>query len=343
MAHGAGFTVTNAGSPATRGTDPSPKRRAGRPAPAALPEHRRRRPPSQALPRVSADQPAGEVARRVLQARLQAVAYWLPLAAHRSGDDIEYVHQLRTSARRAMAALKFFKEFLPRAVRRDLRTTLRGIRRAADSARNWDILIDRVSRHDAVSRSEVVDRCREQLRRQRESVQPALVAVAAEFTAGVLARRIGDLLDGKKKPSGGRFKRRFGRQTRRMLKPVVKDFWQAAKADLSSDSALHRLRIRIKKLRYTLEIVAPAVDSASYREWKSTLCFWQEILGAINDRVTIKALVDEWMAQTDDADVRTFLEGMLVAEDQARDELRSIFAMVFSTWKRTSVSGAFLK
>lgn len=337
MADGAGFTVTKAGSPTVRGADPAPARRADRPAFVALPMHQRRRPPSHELPRISADQPAGEVARRILQARLQAVAYWLPLAAHRSGDDIEYVHQLRTSARRAVAAVKVFKEFLPRAVRRDLRTSLRSIRRAADSARNWDILVDRLSCHDAVSRAEVVDRCREQLRQQRQSVQPALVAVAAKFTAGSFARQIRELMDRSKTPRRGRFKRRFGRQTRRLLKPVAKKFWQAAEADLSSDVALHRLRIRIKKLRYTLEIVAPALGSASYREWSSTVCLWQGILGAINDRVTIKALLNEWLVTTDDADLRPFLEGMLVAEDRACDEFRSIFAMVFSLRKLKSL------
>ena len=51
------------------------------------------------------DLPVGEVARRILSRRLQAVAHWLPLAAHRYLEDVEHVHQLRVSCRRAGARI----------------------------------------------------------------------------------------------------------------------------------------------------------------------------------------------------------------------------------------------
>ena len=51
----------------------------------------------------SADAPAAEVARQALAARVAKVERTLPLAAYRYREDVEHVHQLRTSCRRAAA------------------------------------------------------------------------------------------------------------------------------------------------------------------------------------------------------------------------------------------------
>ena len=55
-----------------------------------------------------------DAARISLEARLSTVAYWLPLASRQIDDDIEKVHQLRVSTRRAIAALRLYRDWLPR-------------------------------------------------------------------------------------------------------------------------------------------------------------------------------------------------------------------------------------
>ena len=57
---------------------------------------------------ISPDQPVCEVAGRVLDARLKAVCQSLPLAAEKSDEDVEHVHQLRISVRRAVEAVRVF-------------------------------------------------------------------------------------------------------------------------------------------------------------------------------------------------------------------------------------------
>ena len=49
------------------------------------------------------DGSVGEAARVSLATRLAAVAYWLPLAAEYADQDVEHVHRLRVSTRRAIA------------------------------------------------------------------------------------------------------------------------------------------------------------------------------------------------------------------------------------------------
>jgi len=78
--------------------------------------------------------PVRDVAHAILHARLRAVWHWLPLAADRSEEDCEYVHQLRVATRRAMAALRVFSDVIPDTIYRDFRTRLKQTRLAADES-----------------------------------------------------------------------------------------------------------------------------------------------------------------------------------------------------------------
>src|SRR5262249_41087486 len=60
-------------------------------------------------------------------------------AAYHADEDVEHVHQLRVASRRADAALKLFRAYLPRGTYRKARARLRAIRRAAGDARDWDV------------------------------------------------------------------------------------------------------------------------------------------------------------------------------------------------------------
>ena len=63
------------------------------------------------------------------------------------------------------------------------------------------------------------------------------------------------------------------------LAPVVKKFFKAAESDLTTDESFHGLRIRTKKLRYTMEIVAVAFDSAFRKKLYPQVTLFQDLLG----------------------------------------------------------------
>jgi CHAD domain-containing protein len=65
------------------------------------------------------------------------------LAAKKSADDIEYVHQLRVATRRASAAVQIFAELLPKRKSRLINRRLRELRQAAGEARDLDVLGER--------------------------------------------------------------------------------------------------------------------------------------------------------------------------------------------------------
>ena len=89
---------------------------------------------------VSPEQRARKVARRILEARLRAVTYWLPCAAERPDEDPEFVHHLRVSSRRAAAALQMFRSLVGKPIYQQIRSVLRDVRGAAGGARDLDVM-----------------------------------------------------------------------------------------------------------------------------------------------------------------------------------------------------------
>ncbi|MGL6076651.1 MAG: CHAD domain-containing protein [Fimbriiglobus sp.] len=88
---------------------------------------------------LTADMPAVEAARTILDARLGVVRHYLPLAIEEPWKDLEYIHQLRVSTRRTAAALRIFEPLFKDKPAKRLKNSLRDIRQAAGHARDWDV------------------------------------------------------------------------------------------------------------------------------------------------------------------------------------------------------------
>ena len=279
----------------------------------------------------SPDQPVCEVAGRVLDARLKAVCHALPLAAEKSDEDVEHVHQLRISVRRAVEALRIFSGLMQEDDVAAWRDRLRRIRLAADEARNWDVLCERFSHGGGHG---ILAKMLEQFRARRQEAQGPIIAVYQESTATPCEAVIEKLIEEVESHDNG--KRRFGRQAPQYLAPVVKKFFKAAESDLTTDDSLHPLRIRTKKLRYAMEIVAVAFDSVFRKKLYPQVTLFQDLLGTVNDHATAKTLFTDWLSKSEDAEQKAFLEGLLLAEERATEDLRAAF---LATWTPRVVSG----
>ena len=280
---------------------------------------------------LSLDQPVCEVAGRVLATRLKAVCQSLPLAAEKSDEDIEYVHELRISVRRAVEALRIFSGLMEVTEVDPLLDRLRRIRLAADDARNWDVMAERFS-HGGGIPAKIV----EQIKARRREAQGPIVAVYRESTAGDCEAKIEKLVQDVESQHQGDGKRQFGRQAPHYLVPVVKKFFKAAESDLTTDESLHDLRIRTKKLRYTMEIVAMAFEPAFRKKLYSQVSLFQDLLGTVNDHATATRLFRDWFSKSEDAEHKAFFEGVLLAEERATKDLRAAF---LATWTPKVVSG----
>ncbi|QEL16798.1 CHAD domain-containing protein [Limnoglobus roseus] len=225
------------------------------------------------------------MAERALRGRFKAVLHYLPLAADRTGEDVEHVHQLRVWARRAAAALRLFKGELPRRRRAWLLKQLRTVRRAADQARDCDVLLGRPHAPG--------DEWVTNLRAERAAAQRAIVKVHKRLSrGGRLSRRVDQLLSRVKARRRGKRARRdsrFGPWAYARLRSEGERYFAAIPTRPGDDAALHPLRVRGKRLRYEMEVLAGAFPESFRTALYPTLERLQDRLGEINDRATAAA------------------------------------------------------
>lgn len=262
-------------------------------------------------------------------AALKEVRHWLPLAAQRTcADDGENVHRLRVATRRASVALKVFSDLTDPVETNALREELRQIRKAADSARDVDATFERFVTRAHGADEALGEKLRERLHAMRDQAQAPIAAIERRLTDSAFDERamtvLCDMLPRHPKRAG----QTFGERARKLLKPALQRFFKAAKGKLSDDAGVHHLRIQAKKLRYTMEILSnafkPSFSDKLYRQF----CDFQDVLGAVRDRVIMQDMLRSWLTKPSDDAERAFLQNLLQMEKNAHAEsMREFHAM----------------
>jgi CHAD domain-containing protein len=252
------------------------------------------------------EMPVADAARVVLAARFGVVAHYLPLAAERPHEDVEYVHQLRVGTRRAAAALRVFADHLPKKSRKAARRSLRTVRQAAGAARDWDVFLaglGDVPAMKAAAGKPALDFLRGYGLSERAAVQVHLLE-AAEEVGPWFADAAQDLADHVHDP--GDEGNEFQHRAEPHLRNHFVEFTAAIAADPADPAALHQVRITAKRLRYEMEIFAACAALPLREQLYAALEALQELLGGtqdaavaverfeqLRDRVR-KNLPDEW-------------------------------------------------
>jgi CHAD domain-containing protein len=276
--------------------------------------------------------PVWVVAAATIELRLAAVRHFLPLAAEQSKEDLEYVHQLRVSTRRMVAALDLYADFLPKKPTRRLRRRLKQIRRAAGNARDCDVLLMRNEDCEGDPRAQ---RFVESVRRKRRDAQaPITVVFQAVQGKGGLDRLATKLFVALRSAHAGETKPRFGPWSRKQLQIVVNDFFASQPRDLCDLHGLHEFRIAGKRLRYTMELLASAFPDALREDLYPTIEIIQESLGGINDHAVALQRFRAWRKETNNRLERTHLKKLIRLEEKALQQAVNQFAKWW-TPKRT--------
>jgi CHAD domain-containing protein len=243
-----------------------------------------------------------DVAVRTLPGRLGAVRYYLPLAAENADEDLEHVHQLRVWTRRATAVLSLYKDLIPRRRYSWMKKQLKRVRRAANDARDCDVLIERLKKRQS---SRATNRWREAIRTERTEAQTAILTAYERLWRGDrFARRIDKLLERVRCRGEGKTSSQaepFGEWARTHFRPVVERFFAAVPADQTDEAALHQLRTCGKQLRYDMELLAGAFPDEFRTQLYATIEAMQDRLGEINDLATAKARLQEKIEAANDA------------------------------------------
>ena len=206
-------------------------------------------------------------------------------------DDVEALHQARVSLRRLRSALALFKPTVRGAEGRELRKELRWFSRGFGEARNLDVLIARLEESDSLDET------------MRRPLQQARSRAYRHVTETLRSERARNLMMGLAlwiETGSWRF-RKAGQQDLATLAQYQLDRqWRriCRRADQLAElepEELHRLRIRIKTLRYASEFLAPLYGgkprSGQRDRFIAALKELQERLGDLNDVWTAEELI----------------------------------------------------
>lgn len=236
------------------------------------------------------EMPVEDAARVVFAARFEVVRQYLPLAAARPYEDVEYVHQLRVGTRRAGAALQVFAPCLPRKRLRAAKQSLRGLRRAAGDARDWDVFLLALAdaRTGDAADAAAFDFLAGYALGERSAAQTRLVA-AADDVGPRFAADTTVLPAHVRPPRGADAPTTFGDLARTEMIALFEGFNRVVSADPSEAEALHQLRILGKRVRYAMELFAPCFTDSFRSELYRSVEDVQEALGEVQDATVGRA------------------------------------------------------
>ncbi len=289
---------------------------------------------------VSPDDRTSDVAGRTLRFRLAAVQHYLPLAAEKPDEDVEYVHELRVATRRTTAALRLYADMLPRRRTARMETRLKQIRRAAGDARDCDVLAQRLSECHSDAEAQ---RFLEEVRSRRRQAQRPIQAVYRRLKKDDrFDRRVKKLLRGVRPRGKAESKDpRFGEWARTCLRRIVNRFFKAAPTDGTDASALHRFRIRAKELRYEMELLAGAFPPDFVEKLYPVVETLQQQLGEINDHATAQARLRHRIDAADDPSEADHLRTLLEDEYARLNRSRRTFLQWWTPQRKDDLQARF--
>jgi CHAD domain-containing protein len=295
-----------------------------------------------------AQTPVADAARRALTVRLEVVRDWLPLALHEADKDPEHVHQLRVGTRRARAALDIFALCLPQKAHKHAKKLLRGLRRAAGAARDWDVftagLVGWEGRRGTRDKPGL-DYLIGYAFAQRAVAQTHLEEAAADYPFS-FDRFVAETVAAVHRPPAGG-PRTLGELARPLLSGLLGELEEASAGDLDDYAHLHRVRIIGKRLRYAMEIFADCFAPPFREQFYPAVEQMQEILGNANDshvaagrlrdlRVRLQAVLPaQWKRY------RPGIEKLLHFHEERLPREREHFEQWWQRWQKSGADSGF--
>lgn len=268
-----------------------------------------------------------------LSARLAPVAHWLALAAGKGEQDIEFVHQLRVSTRRAAAALVLYRDFVASGKRRWLEKRLKKIRKAAGAARDLDVLALRL--RNEFGDDPGAEALLATLASARADAQPPIrkiydrIREKERFTRKSY-RLVEDTRVRGEEGARGSDADRFEAWAQAELREAGRRFFNAMPHDMGDVAALHEFRIEAKALRYAMELLAPAFGPEMRKTHYRVVEEVQERLGEINDLAAGAIRLRQAVKGIDDPAGEALLATIAERDEAARIEKVAAFGKWWS-------------
>ena len=232
------------------------------------------------------------------------------------GNDPEFVHQARVALRRLRSAIKLFAPVLPPEFVSAYGQTWQTLASALGDARNWDVFLEETLPpiQAAFPDNRDIKRLRNEARQRAKSARRSIIRLLAvseyprllvEFTSAIYS-----LTDTLSLPLKVFANERISSHACRAQKLARRH------AELSQEER-HKMRIALKKLRYTLEFFVPLLPGKRLQPYLAGLLQLQDELGLINDHVTANTLINDVIEKARNGPIHGWVAGrheLLVAE-----------------------------
>jgi CHAD domain-containing protein len=238
---------------------------------------------------LSPEMEVASAAKKVLSARLDAVRYWLPLVAH-AEKDVEFVHQLRVTSRRAGAALRLFRPCFRNKAYRNAKRLLREVRQAAGEARDWDVFQETLFEEN-VPGTRLRDFLFGYAISRRMLAQASLSEMAFDLRQPLDLLR--DELDELLQCPDEEDARNYGELCFRAVRELLGELHRATNPVPDDYRELHQIRILGKKLRYVLELAVDCFTTPTREAMLPKVEGMQRILGEANDAQVLSQRLKE--------------------------------------------------
>ena len=234
---------------------------------------------------LSPTETVGEAARRALALGVDAL---VAIQAPAEKGEVEPLHQLRVSSRRLRASLEIFSGVLYASQLKIFRRDLPWIAAQAGAVRECDIisalLKDRARRIDPDLAESVAP--------MLEALEQRRVAEQARLCEFLQSKRYRNMLARLSRPSIRKAgaERRLGLAAGQMLRSTARSAIRKGGqlADAALPDVFHKLRVRIKRLRYALEMFG-SLGAKHHKRALARLEELQELLGLYNDTMVASA------------------------------------------------------
>jgi inorganic triphosphatase YgiF len=210
------------------------------------------------------------------------------------GRDPEYLHQMRVGLRRLRSALVAFRDLVPKKAAKPLIGRLGRLMPDLGAARDWDVFGETLMHLEtqAPERAALIAPLLARARAKRSAARRrARIAAASPKLQRFLLRAL-RWVDAA--PWKGMAEIPLGVFAAGALERLhAKALRDAQDIDWADAERRHRLRIRMKRLRYGCDFLAACFPGATARPYIKGLAGLQDILGELNDVAVARRLLAE--------------------------------------------------
>jgi CHAD domain-containing protein len=266
---------------------------------------------------VTAGRPAVDAAAILLKESFASAIQLFQRAAERGREEAEFVHELRIATRRAEAALELFRDFVPRRAAQRMHRKLAQLRKEAGPARDFDVF---AARFTADSGEPVIQELVGKLAAFGAEGHATFQELYGKWEQGErLERSATRVLCGiaPRRSQAECPDQSFSSFAPRCMRWIAKRLSSDPGMAPTSLKRLHAFRIKVKEVRYCLELLRPGLPDEPFAKSYALVKKLTQRLGELNDHATAERILESLLANEQEGPVAEFLEQTLEAERQA--------------------------